>query len=283
MVIIMSRQNTLKLTHFASTAWFMLAAGYILVYALRQAGFNWWIIFSLSGYSAVLVFLLISLYLFAIFRGVSRNQKTAIEHPLTTSIYYLILYDVSPFLGAFAGCLGMIGVDKAGQLLSGVAMGTLGATFLVWVLVDPAAGLMETLLPTVREHRRQRLALARANREKQRLAKQRLLAQVQTEQLSERARWAEILEPYAEKLAALMSSIDASGENGRDKETEAVDIGVNAWQLGGRNCMRQLHYMAMEMCRRASRNKRIIDYISIWWDGIGTWRNQWLEGELGQL
>lgn len=274
----MSRLNTLKLTHFASTAWFTLSAGYILVSALRQAGFHWWVIFSLSGYSALLVFLLISLYLFAIFRGVARDQKTEIEHPLTTSIYYLVLYDVSPFLGALAGCLGMIGVNKVGQFMSGVALGTLGATFLIWILIDPAAGLIEMLLPSVREHRRDRLAQAKAMREKERLAKQRLLAQVQTEEQLELIRWAEILQPYAEKLAALMTNVNTSGGIGEHKETEAVDVGVNAWQMGGRNCMRQLHSMAMEMCKRRCRNTTIIDYISIWWDGIGTWRSQWLEG-----
>jgi len=91
-----------KWLHFASTGWFMLCVGYILVSALRQAGVHWWVIFSLSGFSAIFVFLLIGLYLFAIFRGVDRNQKIEIEHPLTNTNYYLAFYDISPLLGGFA-------------------------------------------------------------------------------------------------------------------------------------------------------------------------------------
>ena len=105
---IMSGGRTLKRVHLASTVWFIVCVGHILVLALRQAGVNWWVVFSLSGYGVLIVLLLISLYLFAIFRGVARSQKTEIEHPLTTTIYYSVFYDISPFLGLLAGGLGAI-------------------------------------------------------------------------------------------------------------------------------------------------------------------------------
>ena len=57
----MTRHRTLKSIHLANTAWFILCVGYILVFALRQAGVHWWIIFSVSGHSVLTVFLLISL------------------------------------------------------------------------------------------------------------------------------------------------------------------------------------------------------------------------------
>jgi hypothetical protein len=66
----MSKRRALKLVHIGGMAWFVLCMGYILLSALRQAGLHWWVIFSLAGHSAVVVFLLISLYLFARFRGV---------------------------------------------------------------------------------------------------------------------------------------------------------------------------------------------------------------------
>ena len=113
----MNQQNRKKMLHFSSTAWFMLCVGYILVLALRQAGFNWWVIFSLSGYSAVLVFLLISLYLFAIYRGIDRSQKIEKEHPLTSTSYYKVFYDISPLLGIVAGALGVIGASKLSDIL----------------------------------------------------------------------------------------------------------------------------------------------------------------------
>jgi len=277
--VLMNRRNVLKQVHFASTAWFVLSVGYILVLALRQAGFHWWIIFSLSGYSALIVFLLISLYLFAVYRGVARSEKTEIEHPLTTSIYYSVFYDVSPFLGVLAGGLGVLGVSKVTDYLLVAAYGCFWATFLVWIIVDPAAGLIEMLSSSSREHRRKRLAQAKAMYEEERLAKQCLLAEVQAKEELERVRCGEILRPYAEKLADLVATVETTGEYG---EVEAVGIGVNAWQVGGLNCMRQLHSLAMEICSRKYQNAMIIDYITAWWDGVGSWRSQWLGGQVGQ-
>ena len=108
MAATMSWKKTSKLVHFFSTIWFVLSAAYVFVLVLLQAGKSWWVITSLSSYSVLMAFLLISLYLFAVFRGVSRSQKSLIEHPLTTSVYYSFFYDVSPFLGALAGGFGAI-------------------------------------------------------------------------------------------------------------------------------------------------------------------------------
>ena len=80
----MSKRRVLKLIHIGGTGWFILCVGYILVLALRQAGFCWRVIFPLSGYLALIVLLLISLYLFAVFRGVARNRKTKIERNILT-------------------------------------------------------------------------------------------------------------------------------------------------------------------------------------------------------
>jgi hypothetical protein len=264
------RRNKLRSIHLASTIWFMLCVGYILVLALRQAGVRWWVIFSLSGYSALLVFLLISLYLFAIFRGVVRSQKTEVEHPLTSTVPYMVFYVAAPILGGLAGCLGMAGEDKVGQFLLGIALGTLGTTFLVWVVVDPLAGLLEMLLPASRRHRAERVARARDERERRRKKSERLLADVLTKEELGQRRWQEVLRPQAEKLAELLTT---DGRNLKQAEREAVDMGLGAWRLGGVGCMRQLHDMAMAISQQKSQNKAIIDYISVWWDGIGSWRN----------
>ena len=142
----MAVRRKLRLVHLASTAWFMLCVGYILALTLRQAGLQWWVIFSLAGHSALFIFLLISLYLFAVFRGVGKSQKIEEEHPLTCTNYYMVLYVIAPFLGGLAGCLGMIGVNRIGQFLLGIVLGTLATTFLVWVIVDPVTTLLEMLL-----------------------------------------------------------------------------------------------------------------------------------------
>ncbi len=135
-------------------------------------------------------------------------------------------------------------------------------------------GLAEMLLPSSREHRRKRLAQTKANREREYLANQCLLMQLQAEEKRQCSHWEEVLRPYAEKLADSVAHSETAGEN---SETKAVDIAVKAWQMGGLSCMRQLHYMAMRTYKEKYKKPMLIDYISIWWDGIGTWRSWWFE------
>ncbi len=266
----MSRRKALKLVHLVSTAWFMLCVGYILILALRQAGVNWWVVFSLSGHGVLIVFLLISLYLFAIFRGISRGQKEQVEHPLTTTSYYMVFYVIVPLLGGLAGCLGMMGVSTISRFPLGIALGTFGTTFLVWVIVDPAVGLLEMLLPESRSYRCCRPAQAKVQREQRQKARERLLEEVLAKEELERQRWREILKPRAEKLAGLLTA-DKIGF--KQAEREAVDIGVNAWRMGGLSCMQELRDMAVALCRQNHHNEAIVDYIPVWWDGIGNWRS----------
>ncbi len=265
----MKRQDDLRRVHIASTIWFVLAVGYILILALRQAGVRWWVVFSLSGHGLLIASVLISLYLFAIFRGISSSQKVQLEHPLTSTTYYAMFYVLAPFLGGLAGCLGMIGARTAGQFLLGVSMGTLGITFLVWVILDPAIGLLEMLLPTSRAHRIQRLAQTRTEKELRQKQREHLLAQVLANEDSDRRQWRELLRPQAEKLAGLLAH---DGADLKQAEREAVSIGVSAWQTGGLSCMREVRDMAIALCKQMSRDKAVVDYVSFWWDGIGNWR-----------
>jgi hypothetical protein len=266
-----SGHRTLKAIHLASTLWFMLCIVYILALALWQAGFHWWVIFSLSGYSAFLISLLVSLYLFAISRGVSRTQNIEIEHPLTSTHSYMVFYATAPFLGGVAGCLATIGEDMVIQFLVGVALGTFATTFLVWVIVDPLTGLLETMLPPAsRRHRAERLAEAKAERERKQKERQRLLADILAKENQDRLHWQQALRPQAEKLAALLKT-DAAGI--RQAERQAVDIGLSAWQLGGITCMRELRDMALAISRQRNESGAITDFISYWWDGIGSWRS----------
>ena len=193
-----------------------------------------------------------------------------IEHPLTTTNYYMVFYVAAPLLGGLASTLGMIGERRISQFLLGIALGTLGATFLVWVIVDPVTGLVEMLLPASRKHRLERLARVRALRQKQQEKRKRLLAEILTREEQDRRRWQEVLQPYAEKLARLLTTniIDF-----KQAEREAADIGVNAWQIGGLSCMRQLHQMVMDLCKKKYKDLTIIDLVPTWWDGIGSWRN----------
>lgn len=266
----MSGDRTLRSIHLASTAWFILCIIYLLVLTLRQAGVHWWIIFSLSGYSILIIFLLISLYIFAILRGVSSAQAIEPEHPLTSTSYYKKFYVTAPFLGGLAGCIGMIGVDSITQFAAGITLGTFGTTFLVWVILDPVTGLLETLLlPVSRKHRSERIAQAKVKREKKQKDRERLLAEILVKAESDRRRWQQVLRPQAEKLVGLLT---ANEGDFKQTEREAADIGLKAWQMGGLSCMQQLHDMAIAISREREQNKEIVDYISFWWDGIGNWR-----------
>ena len=266
--IIMSKRRTLKSIHLTSMIWFIICIGYILVLTLRQAGFKWWVVFSLSGHGLLIALMLISLYLFAIFRGISSSQKVQIEHPLTCTNYYRIFYVITPLLGGLAGCLGMVGISTLGQFASGVALGTLGTTFLVWVIVDPLVGLLEMLLPSVsRKHRSQRIAIAKALRQSSQESRENLLSEVLVKERLERQKWREILKSKAERLALMLTADEIDF---KQLECEAVGIGVNAWQIGGLSCMRELRDMAIDLAKE--RNKSVVDYIGVWWDGIGSWR-----------
>jgi hypothetical protein len=266
----MSGHKTLKSFHLAGTVWFIVCVGYVLVLALRQAGVNWWVLFSLSGHGVLIVLLLISLYLFAIYRGISSSQKVQIEHPLTSTSYYAVFYVITPLLGGLAGCLGMIGVSTLGQFALGITLGTLGTTFLVWVIIDPLAGLLEMLLlPASRKHCTERLARAKVLRQSRQRNRERLLTEVLAKAESEQGHWREVLRPKAEKLAGLLTTNETDF---RQIEREAVGIGVDAWQIGGLSCMRELRDMAIAIARQRNQNKSVVDYIGAWWDGVGSWR-----------
>ena len=267
----MRRRRLFKQIHFASTAWFILCAGCVWVISLLQAGRSWWFIVSLTGYSTLTAFLLISLYLFAIYRGFARSHKIKIEHPLTTSVYYSLFYDTCPFLGSLGGLFAATGTANISEYLLITATGSLWTTFLVWIIVDPATGLVEMLLPSSRSHRKIRLARARSDRKTQYLDRQNLLEKVRVEEKLERDRWCEALKPYAEKLSILIADRPVD----EVARTQAVDIGVSAWQMGGIGCMRLLHQMARDIAGQKYENMNSIDRLSLWWDGIGCWRSRW--------
>lgn len=264
------RRNILKLIHFASTAWFMLCIVYILMLALRQAGTSWWVIFSLSGHSALVIFIVISLYLFAVFRGVDRSQKIEVEHPLTSTAYYDIFYDISPFLGSLAGFISAVGVQTGSGMILSVSLGTFGMTFLVWVIVDPAIGYLERLFPTSRKHRMLRLAQTREEKREKQEARKKLWADILAQEERDHKNWQESLQPCAEKIVQLLSDNNTPAKTAKE---EAIELGVNAWQMGGLNCMRYLHEMIMDICKKKQQNSIFADYLSTWWDGVGSWRS----------
>lgn len=154
-------RRMLKWIHVASTVWFVACIAFLVVIGLHRAGLNWWLVFSLSGYSTGMLVLLVCLYLFAFFHGIRRTRRIEPEHPLTSTNYYMFLYVSTPL---FAGLMVAAGTESipgtSGHLIP-VAMGTLKATFVAWIVVDPLVGIMEMDLPASRRHRAERLTQMR--------------------------------------------------------------------------------------------------------------------------
>jgi hypothetical protein len=159
----MTARTMLRWMHLAATIWLAACAAYLVGLGLRQVGFRWWLVFSLSGYSTFVVFLVVSFYLFALFRGIGGARRSEIEHPLTSHHVYMGLYVLTPLLGgliALSGTLDSPGVEVSFVL---VAWGTLKTTFVAWIVIDPLLGVLEMLSPTSRRHRADRLAQAQTH------------------------------------------------------------------------------------------------------------------------
>jgi hypothetical protein len=266
------RQIPAKLIHSAGTALLIFSALYLWLSALTGA-VGMPIPATLPAWSTLIIFPLISLYLFAIFRALAKSQKSKQEHPLTTSVFYATFYDLSPFMGLLAGIFAAGRTNSFSSSLTLTAFGSLVATLLIWIFLDPIAGLVELALPASRKHRRKRQALAKAARQKQLLIREQLLEQIKTTEEKQNAHWTKLLTPHAEKLAALLLNHEIAD----NAEHQAIDLGVIAWQIGGISCMKLLHSMAIEICKKNYKQADFIDCISIWWDGLGTWQTQWID------
>jgi hypothetical protein len=123
-------------------------------------------------------------------------------------------------------------------------------------------------LPSVsRRHRSQRIVQAKALRQSRQENRESLLQDVFVKEEQKRQQWREVLKPKAEMLAEMLAADEIDF---KQIEGEAVGIGVKAWQIGGLSCMRELRDMTLELARE--KNKSVVDYIGVWWDGIGSWR-----------
>jgi hypothetical protein len=265
----MSARRLLKLLHLCGTAWFSLATVYVFTLALRENGVGWGMIFLLVVYWMVLLFLLISAYLYTLFGDSGSNRSLALEHPLTHTRPYMAMYFLVPFLGALLGP--RLFADHA--INTAIAMGTLTATAFFWVIVDPGVGFIEMLLPARRKHRLARYAAAKAARDNKQRENEQILSDLETQERIAFQQWQEVLCGEAKKLAAFTTdAIDGS----TSAESEAIEIGLRAWQYGGLVCMRKLCEMAGQLCRQRGYQDFSDEYISALWDGIGQWRHKLL-------
>ncbi len=265
----MYRREIFRSLGVCSTVLFVSSAAFLLVLGLRHAGIKWWVIFSLSGHSAVLLFMAASLYAFAVFRSILGSQKIRREHPLTSLSNYMTFYNMSPLLGGFVGAI--LGLGRTDLLERGIslAFGCLSTTFFVWVVLDPFLGFVEMLLPSCRRYRSERLSAEKAEAQRRKTENRRMLYDLEEHELEQEQLRRAKLVPISEDLTGLLANYRL-GLTGI--ESQVVDKGVEAWQMGGIVCMRQLHKLTTEMLIERFGEHDMVDHISIWWDGIGKWR-----------
>jgi hypothetical protein len=263
----LSAARLLKRIHILGTAWFLVCAAALLIVSLRQAGVSWWLVFSISGYSVVIMAFLLAFYLFALFRGVVRAQFVN-EHPLSTSPAYLFFYDAAPFFGALAGLLCSIGYSEPAAMLRMVTEGTLVLTFLTWVVIDSLVGLVESMLPQSVYHRTRRLAAARAEKKRIERENAALLESIDRREADLRRQWETALAADAVELAALYCSPQSCPQSIRQRTVEA---GAKAWRLGKISCMRFLHKRILQEMKGCAKG-HCVDYATYLWEGIGSWR-----------
>lgn len=263
----MTTRRKLKLIHLLSTLWFAAAAAFLLVVALRQAGVQWWVIFSLSGHSLLIASILVSIYLVTIFRGAQRTSHEPAEHPLTCAISYRLFYYVAPFLGALAGLLGGPHPDLHQKLMT-IAYGTLGTTFLIWIVIDPGICACEMLIPSSRRFRRIRQEQERLAHEAHCREQQELIEKLRGEEKLQRQKCACLLQPLVRQIIMLLRPPDQAPADA----ALLVDIGLAAWRIGGQPAMAQLHQAARAELAKSPENPPA-DLISRAWDGIGSWRH----------
>jgi hypothetical protein len=259
-----------KAIHAAATVWFFVTVAYLVVSALRAAGVGWLVIFSLSGQSAAVLFLFMTVYLFAIFRGASRARSQLSEHPLTGSKQYLEVYSLMPFFGGLVGLVSMLGVTSASEVVAGCALGTLLSTFVLWIVIDPLLGAAELLVPSCRAACNSRRAKEDAIRKEGQANHERFLKDLEEEDSLRRRQWQQ---EFAGEMETLAGLVRQAAEGGRVDLRKAIDVGLHAWQSGGVECMQFLRERANEAVRAGDARGPRYDFLAHWWHGVGGWRH----------
>lgn len=256
-----------KRLHLFGIVWFLLCSAFLFVFSLYQMGFHWWVTFSISSYSAVIVLFLMTIYLFSIYKGVVRNSNS-IEHPLTTSPYYVLLYDLAPFLGSIAGLFAISFSQPILFMFSTAAQGTLVMTFVMWILLDSLAGLIESSFPQSIRHRKNRVAEMQEKKRLQALERQKLLEQIDLQEKQSRSELTLLFQPYAVEVADLLCGLSG---NAQTVQKRIIELGALAWHQGGLLAMQFFYTLIFEEVKERITHPSV-DFVTLYWDGIGNWR-----------
>lgn len=269
----MKSDRSIRILHTIVTAQFAASAALIIFWTLYQTRLGWWAIFSISAQAIVIVLFGVLIYGFAVYRG-TIGERLETEHPLSGSIYYRVFYVVLPIL---AGLVSLDDAFLAGEAtlplrllagLRGCALGTVVSAYIVWLFVDTTVGIAESLMPEPRRLRAIRIERERALRDAARRQKELLLERVRAERKARMERLAPVIAGHAAQIASLLAR---SADDPSVGAGAAATIGLEMWQAGGVDCMREL-FRAVERECSARNLSRLVSLLDFWWDGVGGWR-----------
>ena len=261
-------ERRLGICHMLVAVQYLFSAAVVVLWTLLQTGLHWSIVFSLSTQGFAVVALAAMIYGFATYRGAVGDRRLA-EHPFTSSVPYRFLYLLVPVLGGLVGALDFWLVVGAWYVVLGLSLGTVLAATVMWLLVDPMAGLIESALPESRALRAQRLAKEQERRERRRREKQLILEKILAARKVALEQMRPAIEQHALRLRELLLE---SAEDPWQRSEEGANIGLAIWQLGGAPVMKQLYATTAQLCSESAQGD-LVSYLDYWWDGVGEWRH----------
>ncbi len=255
----MKNEKVLKYVHFLSMCFFLLSAGYMLSYILMQKTRNSFFV-SLSGLSTLIFGAIVFFYLLAFIKSLTLNNYYKAEHPFTSSIYYMIFYDLSPFIGASGAIIAMSMLKEIDSKMLFISIGTLISSFLVWILLDPLIQVSEMLLPSSLKYKKKRKKHLKAIKKAHKNAQLNVLKEIKESEKELKSQ--RVFQEMSLKL------FEALNDN-EPEENEIIDLGLKAWQIGKIQGMQQLFEMTFKNEKDKQIKGKRLSYI---WDGIGSWK-----------
>lgn len=262
-------ERRLSIFHGAATFQLAGSAALVIFWTLKDAGFNYLALFSLSVQGVMVVGLGVLVYGFAAFRG-AVGRRTSVEFPLTGSYPYRTYYLVTPVLGGFMSGIDYLLAEGLVEGLRGLALGTVITAFVVWVVTDPIIGIIESLLPASRRRRSQRRALQVAAREERTRRNRDLLSRLREDKQARLSALEPVLARHRDRLVRILEDSRWDADAGIEA---GATIGFELWRLDGIDCMKEMYSSIVQSCGRSA-DGYPASHLEYWWDGIGEWRQE---------
>lgn len=251
----------LKYAHSLSILFFLFCAAYLLIILLQRNSKDWFF-WSISGLSGFIATAIIVFYSLAFFKSLTLKSSKP-EHPISSSSYYLVFYDMSPFLGAAAGVIVLIMVNEKDHPLAFIAAGSMAASFFVWIVLDPVVQVLEMMLPGSKRFRKRRKAFKKAIKKAHEKANLSMLNEIDKQEKEKSNERQALLSEMSRELRRLLDQRPSD-----ESDKGIIEYGLKAWQMGKLPAMKQLYDLTVQNDCTEYKAYRL----SYLWDGVGKWR-----------